>query len=162
MFPNYCIISLGINTIISHITIYYSCIGTASSGIANIQDMKHRFAYRIRVENLPDNDKTVQLLGRSWLIREDAVAGMTPTDPVFVDAPTGGAVGHLPVLEPGYVFEYMSGCELANKTGKMEGKFYMATVPAGTSSAIVGDELSSLKQKDKFEVPVEPFPLIAD
>ena len=138
----------------------YSCIGKTASGSAPTSDTKHRFAYRIRVENLPENDKTVQLLGRTWKIQDDS--GLDPGNPIVVKAPTTGAVGHLPVLHPGEVFEYMSGCELATKTGTMSGMFHMATVPPKTRYAMVGDPVDAFQSDQKFELAVQLFPLIAD
>lgn len=143
--------------------LFSSCIGVASSGSALINETKHRFAYRIRVENFTDSPKTVQILGRTWRIEEEAGNdGYTP-DPVIVNAPTTGAVGHLPVLKPGGVFEYMSGCELATSTGSMGGLLHMAVVDETTPSAMVGDPIDAFQSTtEKFELPVQPFPLIAD
>lgn len=140
-----------------------SCIGVASSGSALINETKHRFAYRIRVENLVENDETVQVLGRTWKIQEDADPNSGYTqDPVIVNAPTTGAVGHLPVLKPGNVFEYMSGCELATETGTMGGLIHLAVVDPKTPSAMVGDPIDAFSSTEKFELPVQPFPLVAD
>lgn len=52
---------------------------------------KHRFTYRIRVENL--SDQCVQLLGRYWHIQEVPDAGEpdATNEPVVVDAPYTGA-----------------------------------------------------------------------
>eukprot|EP00548_Thalassiothrix_antarctica_P002224 CAMPEP_0194136520 /NCGR_PEP_ID=MMETSP0152-20130528/6537_1 /TAXON_ID=1049557 /ORGANISM="Thalassiothrix antarctica, Strain L6-D1" /LENGTH=158 /DNA_ID=CAMNT_0038833219 /DNA_START=521 /DNA_END=997 /DNA_ORIENTATION=- len=136
-----------------------SCIGKAASATSQ-QETKNRFAYRIRVENSSNNDKTVQLLGRSWVILEENKDGTNQTDPVIVNAPTTGAVGHLPVLEPGYVFEYMSGCELSTDKGEMKGHFHMAVVPPLTASAMVGDHIDTIQESEKFELPVDPFPLL--
>lgn len=139
-----------------------SCIGTAATGSALIHETKHRFAYRIRVENLPDNDKTVQLVGRTWRIQEENHFNVPHGDPIIVQAPTTGAVGHLPVLQPGQVFEYMSGCELGTKTGNMSGLLHMAVVPPKTTSAMVGDPIDAFQSDHKFELAVQPFPLIAE
>ena len=70
-------------------------------------------------------------------------------------------VGHLPVLQPGQVFEYMSGTDLVNTHGVMQGHFYMARVPPKTPSARSGDHVEALNVGDKFEVAVAPFPLVA-
>ena len=58
-----------------------------------IAEMKNRFNYRIRIENLSDQE-TVQVLGRYWHIQElesregeDEEVG----DPIIVDAPNSGA-----------------------------------------------------------------------
>jgi ApaG protein len=112
---------------------------------------KYRFAYRIRVENVSD-DQTVQLMGRYWHIAEesndDDFSSLPP--PIEVDSPVTGAVGQLPVLQPGQVFEYMSGTDLAKPRGTMKGFFYMARVPSNTRSAKSGDNLELLlKQRQK-------------
>ena len=72
-------------------------------------------------------------------------------------------VGHLPVLQPGHVFEYMSGCELFTKNGTMSGSFHMATVPGSTKSAMIGDSIHVFEQEDPdvWELPVHVFPLNA-
>ena len=102
-------------------------------------------------------------MGRTWKIQEHNENGTPLGDAVTVNAPTTGAVGHLPVILPGLVFEYMSGCELASKTGNMGGLFHMALVDDSTPSAMVGDPIDAFrKTADKFELVVQPFPLIAD
>lgn len=84
-----------------------------------------------------------------------------------VNEPRTGAVGHLPVLGPGEVFEYMSGADIATPTGAMEGCFHMASVDMQkTDSAHVGDQVESLtwkpNDKRRFEMPVGRFGLVAD
>jgi len=64
---------------------------SALGGRGFLGEQKYRFAYRMRVENLPSNDKTVQLLGRTWNIHEHNQHGHTIGDPVNVYAPTTGA-----------------------------------------------------------------------
>lgn len=83
---------------------------------------------------------------------------------VTVDAPTTGVVGHLPVIRPGEIFEYTSGCDLTTPTGSMSGCFHMASVHPNTKSAQVGDPVDALHApKDKlFRMPVAPFRLIAN
>mmetsp|Transcript_14626 Transcript_14626/g.15983 ORF Transcript_14626/g.15983 Transcript_14626/m.15983 type:complete len:408 (-) Transcript_14626:56-1279(-) len=110
----------------------------------------YRFAYRIRVENISKNSNsaTVQLLGRYWHITEerdndDDDDDATSFEPIEVDAPYTGAVGQLPVLNPGQVFEYVSGTELTTPIGSMLGHFYMAIVPEKTRSGKSGDNVPS-------------------
>ncbi|KAL7457066.1 hypothetical protein ACHAWC_008564 [Mediolabrus comicus] len=84
-----------------------------------------------------------------------------------VNEPRTGAVGHLPVLGPGEVFEYMSGAELATPKGKMEGVFHMASVDMQTTdSAHVGNPVEALSwasnDKRRFEVKVGRFGFIAE
>jgi len=84
-----------------------------------------------------------------------------------VDEPRTGAVGHLPVLGPGEVFEYMSGADIATPTGAMEGVFHMASVDMQTTdSAHVGDMVEAMHWKSnderKFEMPIGRFGLVAE
>lgn len=129
--------------------------------MAAILEKKFRFAYRIRIEN--QSDESVQLLGRYWHIEELTQDGDVDDSepPIRVNSPETGAVGQLPVLRPGQVFEYMSGTDLTSTKGTMKGHFYMARVPSDTHSAKTGDHVKALKGDDKFEVEVAPFPLEA-
>lgn len=153
------------------------CIGMSSAGHQGLggtdSNVKHRFAYKIRVENISDDVKsTVQLLGRTWIIEENEAEGVEgnlnrtkESDRiVHVKAPTTGAVGHLPVIRPGEIFEYMSGCELSTETGSMRGCLHLAIVDPVTESAYVGDPIDAfqLPEEKHFEIPVESFNLIAD
>ena len=122
---------------------------------------KYRFAYRIRVENCNDPVTThtsVQLLGRSWNISE--VGG----DTFNVHAPTTGAVGHMPVIQPGQVFEYMSGVDLETTTGSMSGHFHMAIVDKESESMLVEEQKfaeDKFSDEKLFQLDVAPFALIA-
>lgn len=148
------------------------CIGVSSSykaGLRSESDLKHRFAYRIRIDNINDPEietsRTVQLLGRSWKFSEDAVEGVqSKNSEVNVVAPTTGTVGWLPVIQPGTSFEYMSGCELGTLTGTMSGCFHMATVDKDTKSAHVGDPVGAfhLPKENHFEMKVLPLKLVAE
>ena len=129
---------------------------------------KYRFAYRIRVENISSsqqsnnnnvnsNNTTVQLLGRYWHITEEqekeertssSLSSLLldekqehepESEPIIVDAPYTGAVGELPVLKPGDVFQYVSGTDLTTPNGKIYGYFNMAVVPKKTRSGKAGD-----------------------
>lgn len=154
-----------------------SCIGVTAVGLlSNEEHVKNRFAYRIRIENFNEpnkenEDKSYQLLGRNWIINEDQDDcnefddNHDDEDSIArVDAPTTGVVGHLPVLNPGDVFEYVSGCDLRTRTGYMQGEFYMSHVPSGTISAQCGDVVDAFKYTEdkKFRIAVAPFRLIAN
>jgi uncharacterized protein affecting Mg2+/Co2+ transport len=127
---------------------------------------KYRFAYRIRVENVSD-DQTIQLLGRYWHIAEEPIVfpgmegGPEAHPPIIVDSPKTGAVGQLPVLQPGQVFEYMSGTDLATPRGTMRGHLYMARVPSTAKSAQSGDHVET-NETMFFEAEVAPFQLKAE
>jgi uncharacterized protein affecting Mg2+/Co2+ transport len=144
------------------------CIGISRSNLSVSTRPKYRFAYRIRVENLPhpitatSTTTTVQLFGRTWHIQDLTPDGIALGEPIHIHMPTNGAVGHFPVLEPGQVFEYVSGCELDTPRGVMQGCFHMAHVPPQTKSGVVGDAISPFHSQSMFEMPVEPFSLVAD
>lgn len=144
-------------------------LGTSSSVpiTANFSPLipKYRFAYRIRVENVSKNSTTVQLLGRYWCIAEERNDDNHDNHDdhdddddgiIEVDAPYTGAVGQLPVLKPGQVFEYVSGTELATSTGSMLGHLYMATVPDMTRSGKSGDNVTAVTT-ETFQAPVKPI-----
>ena len=138
--------------------------------------------------------RAIQLLGRTWRISECRQKNEKPSsvlqrlleDGAFmkennqedeteeerievqvVNEPRTGAVGHLPVLGPGEVFEYMSGAELSTPTGQMEGCFHMANVDMQTTdSAHVGNPVEALSwaQDDerRFEAKVGKFGFLVD
>ncbi len=78
------------------------------------QSHKLGFAYTIKISN--DSDKTVQLLGRKWMIKhEDG----------HVDTVEGdGVVGQQPVIEPGGHHVYQSFCMLHGDSGSMWGLYF--------------------------------------
>lgn len=79
------------------------------------------FTYQITIENL--SDKTIQLLSRHWDI----------TDITFPkrEVEGEGVVGKQPILEPGQMHQYVSGCNLNSGFGKMEGYYIMERLVDG-------------------------------
>ena len=75
----------------------------------------YAFAYRIRIEN--QSGHSVQLLRRHWFIFD--------SDGSQREVEGEGVVGQQPVLEPGQVHEYVSGCHLQTTIGKMQGTYLM-------------------------------------
>jgi ApaG protein len=73
------------------------------------------FTYKVKIEN--NSSHTIQLLRRKWEIFD---AG-DKTKLVEGD----GVVGQQPILEPGNVHEYVSGCNLKSGLGKMRGSYIM-------------------------------------
>ncbi len=73
------------------------------------------FAYRITIENL--SEYTVQLVRRHWNIYDSI--GLNKQ----VDG--DGVVGEQPILEPGQMHQYVSGCNLKSDMGFMEGYYEM-------------------------------------
>jgi ApaG protein len=76
------------------------------------------FTYRISIENCSGH--TVQLLRRHWMIYD--------SNGVVREVEGEGVVGQQPVLEPGEVHEYVSGCNLKSSMGKMSGTYLMERV----------------------------------
>lgn len=79
------------------------------------------FTYRITIENA--SDYTIQLLRRHWLIFD--------TNGTVREVEGEGVVGLQPVLEPGEVHEYVSGCNLRSSIGKMAGTYLVERIIDG-------------------------------
>lgn len=93
------------------------------------------FTYRITIEN--QSEYTIQLLRRHWKISD---AGFNQRD-----VEGEGVVGQQPVLEPGQIHQYVSGCNLKSGIGKMVGTYQMERIVDGV----------------KFEVAIPEFTMIA-
>ena len=89
------------------------------SNPANEQFM---FAYRIEIENL--SDYTIQLLRRQWFIFDSANT--------VKEVEGAGVVGVQPILEPGQVHAYVSGCQISTDVGSMRGNYSMIRVATET------------------------------
>ncbi|MBK6263984.1 Co2+/Mg2+ efflux protein ApaG [Marivirga sp. S37H4] len=79
------------------------------------------FTYKVVIEN--KSEHTVQLLRRHWYIHD---AGTT-----MKEVEGEGVVGQQPVLEPGEIHTYVSGCNLKSAYGKMHGHFTMERLVDG-------------------------------
>lgn len=79
------------------------------------------FTYRISIENL--SDQTIKLVSRHWYIHD---ASRTAKE-----VEGEGVVGQQPVLEPGEVHNYVSGCNLKSGIGKMYGFYTMERIMDG-------------------------------
>jgi ApaG protein len=73
------------------------------------------WAYAVEIENR--SGRTVQLVSRRWIIT-DALGRIEE-----VSGP--GVVGEQPVLRPGAVHAYASGCPLPTSSGSMAGSYRM-------------------------------------
>jgi ApaG protein len=73
------------------------------------------WSYSVRIEN--SGSETVQLMSRYWHI--------TDADGRIQEVRGAGVVGAQPVIEPGQVFEYTSGCPLPTASGAMAGRYQM-------------------------------------
>jgi len=95
----------------------------------------YAFNYRIKIEN--QGKSSVQLLTRHWKIIE----ALNKTQ--YVNG--NGVVGKKPVINPGEVHKYKSGCLLTSAMGAMKGAYIMI-------------DFTSTK---KFNVEIPPFKLSA-
>ncbi len=79
------------------------------------------FTYQITIENL--SDKTIQLLSRHW----DIVDLTFPNREIEGE----GVIGKQPIIEPGQMHQYVSGCNLKSGLGKMSGYYTMERMVDG-------------------------------
>ncbi len=79
------------------------------------EESHYVWAYRVRIEN--KGDETVQLRTRYWRITDARGRIQEVRGP--------GVVGEQPVLKPGEMFEYTSGCPLPTSSGFMVGSYQM-------------------------------------
>ncbi|MFN4144649.1 MAG: Co2+/Mg2+ efflux protein ApaG [Runella sp.] len=84
------------------------------------------FTYKITIEN--HSEHTVQLLRRHWFIYDSN--GTTR------EVEGEGVVGQQPVLEPGEVHEYVSGCNLRTSMGKMVGNYLVERLLDGKQFSV--------------------------
>lgn len=73
------------------------------------------WAYRVQIAN--EGMETIQLINRHWIIM-DGIGRVH-------EVQGAGVVGEQPVLEPGDVYEYTSGCPLETPSGVMQGYYEM-------------------------------------
>ncbi|MCU0443771.1 MAG: Co2+/Mg2+ efflux protein ApaG [Microscillaceae bacterium] len=85
------------------------------------------FSYRITIENVSNH--TVQLLRRHWFIHD--------VHCTVKEVEGEGVVGKQPVLEPGEIYQYVSGCNLQTGIGKMYGTYLMERVYDGKLFRVV-------------------------
>jgi ApaG protein len=85
------------------------------------------WAYAVEIENR--SEQTVQLVSRHWIIT-DALGRVEE-----VEGP--GVVGEKPVLRPGAVHAYASGCPLPTASGSMAGSYHMLVEGGGAFDAAI-------------------------
>ncbi len=108
---------------------------TYQPDFSNPQQHHYVFTYKVRIEN--KSNHTVQLLRRRWEIFDAAESRK------IVEG--DGVVGQQPILEPGEIHTYVSGCNLKSGMGKMRGSF----------------TLEKLRDGQLWEVVIPEFQLIA-
>ncbi len=96
---------------------------------------QHAFAYTISIEN--QSKDTVQLISRYWKIKDS----LNDTEVVQGE----GVIGKKPILLPGQIHTYTSGCLLNSSFGAMYGHF----------------NLVNFTTTHKFSVPIPLFNLSA-
>jgi ApaG protein len=90
------------------------------------------FTYRITIEN--QGDFTIQLKRRHWHIHDAAFTTR--------EVEGEGVVGQQPVLEPGQIHQYVSGCNLKSGVGKMLGTYLMERVVDGATFQVIIPEFT--------------------
>ena len=105
------------------------------SEYSNPGEDKFVFSYKVIIENLSDDP--VQLLSRHWFI-VDAYLNQR-------EVKGEGVIGETPIIQPGKSHAYSSWSPLITEMGKMYGTYVMI----------------NLSNKDKFEVEIPTFKLIA-
>ncbi len=90
------------------------------------------FTYQVTIENNSDN--TLKLLRRHWYIH-DLTSSIREVE-------GEGVVGQQPVLEPGQVHQYVSGCNLRSGIGKMSGTYLMEKLVDGKKLDILIPEFT--------------------
>jgi ApaG protein len=78
---------------------------------------RYAFSYQVTIEN--HSDAAVQLTSRYWLIKD----ALNNTE--VVEGP--GVIGQQPIIEPGELHSYNSGCVLVSPYGSMQGHYAMIT-----------------------------------
>ncbi|TAE73488.1 MAG: Co2+/Mg2+ efflux protein ApaG [Bacteroidetes bacterium] len=90
------------------------------------------FTYKITIENCSDN--TIQLHRRLWNVHDSN--GQTK------QIEGEGVVGKKPILEPGEVHQYISGCNLRTGIGKMVGAYTMERLLDGKKFTVAIPEFT--------------------
>lgn len=82
---------------------------------SNPATSQYFWAYRVVIEN--NSDQTLQLLTRYWHITDSSG---------HVEEVSGdGVIGEQPIMKPGQIFSYTSGCPLHTPSGIMVGHYMM-------------------------------------
>lgn len=90
------------------------------------------FTYRVTIENQSEN--TIQLLRRHWVISDAAMKQR--------EVEGEGVVGQQPILEPGQLHKYVSGCNLKSGLGKMRGTYLIERLVDGNRFEVLIPEFS--------------------
>ena len=75
----------------------------------------YAFSYEITIKNLSED--TTQLLSRKWTILDT----LNDNEIIYGE----GVVGETPIIQPGKMHKYKSGCVLSSPNGAMKGFYLM-------------------------------------
>lgn len=90
---------------------------------SNAANEHYMFAYRITIQNL--SDVAIQLMRRKWYIFD--------SNGVNREVEGEGVVGVQPVIQPGEMYQYVSGCNLKTEMGSMKGHYEMIRLAENAS-----------------------------
>jgi ApaG protein len=109
-----------------------SVVTEYQSDYSNPRQAHFVFTYKVIIENHSDN--TIKLLRRHWNIYD--------SNGIVREVEGEGVVGQQPVLEPGEIHEYVSGCNLRTNLGKMTGSYLMERVLDGRQFKVIIPEFT--------------------
>jgi ApaG protein len=109
-----------------------SVVTEYQSEYSNPRQAHFVFTYKVIIENHSEN--TIKLLRRHWNIHD--------SNGIVREVEGEGVVGQQPILEPGEVHEYVSGCNLRTNLGKMAGSYLMERVLDGRQFRVVIPEFT--------------------
>ena len=96
------------------------------------EDQTYAFHYTVTIRNT--GAVAAQLIARHWVVQDGG--GLTR------EVKGLGVVGEQPLLQPGEVFRYTSGCHLSTPSGTMHGSYFCVA-----------------EDGERFDVPIPPFAL---
>lgn len=91
------------------------------------EDDRFLWAYHVEIENRAG--RTLQLMTRHWRITDGDGRVQLVNGP--------GVIGKQPVLRPGAIFEYTSGCPLTTPSGLMQGAYHFEDETGGSVEAVI-------------------------
>jgi ApaG protein len=97
------------------------------------------FAYKITIEN--NNSFAVKLLTRHWHIYD--------SNGSIREVEGEGVVGVQPQINPGELYQYISGCNLRTELGKMQGTYLMENMANKKTFTVI---IPSFKMTTPFKL----------
>lgn len=94
---------------------------------SNPVNSEFMFAYKITIEN--NNIFPVKLLSRHWYIHD--------SNGSLREVEGEGVVGVQPQINPGNLYQYISGCNLRTEIGKMHGTYLMENISTKKTFSVV-------------------------